>query len=56
MDVLTADRLQLKKQVEGLKMRNQKLFDENKELGQILQAFRDGNYNSVEGAKMLADE
>ncbi len=54
--MLTADRFQLKKQVEGLKMRNQKLFDENKELGQILQAFRDGNYNSVEGAKMLADE
>jgi len=46
----------LKKQVEILKSRNIKLSDENKELGQILQAFRDGNYNSVEGAKMLADE
>jgi len=33
-----------------------KLSDENKELGQIIQAFRDGNYNGVEGAKMLANE
>lgn len=40
----------------SLKSQNELLKDENQELGKILQAFRDGNYNQVEGAKMLAEE
>lgn len=46
----------LKKIVQGLKHQNTILTDENRELGTILQAFRDGNYNQVEGAKLFADE
>lgn len=46
----------LKKMAASLKQQNEILRDENAELGRILQAFRDGNYNTVEGAKMLAEE
>lgn len=46
----------LKKMAASLKSQNELLKDENQELGKILQAFRDGNYNQVEGAKMLAEE
>lgn len=46
----------LKKMATSLKHQNEILSEENKELGKILNAFRDGNYNAVAGAKMLADE
>jgi hypothetical protein len=46
----------LKKLAESLKQRNEMLFDENNELGKIIQSFRDGNYNVSEGAKMVNDE
>lgn len=40
----------------SLKHQNEILADENKELARILNAFRDGDYNTVAGAKLLADE
>ena len=46
----------LKKMAASLKSQNTLLKDENQELGRILQSFRDGEYNKVEGAKMLVDE
>ena len=40
----------------SLKQQNELLSDENQELGKIVQAFRDGQYDKVGGAKMLLDE
>lgn len=40
----------------SLKHQNEILADENKELAKILNSFRDGDYNTVAGAKLLADE
>ena len=41
---------------QGMKQFNQQLQDELVELQRIVQAFRDGQYNEVEGAKMLVTE
>ena len=46
----------LKKMATSLRQRNEILTHQNHELGNILQAVRDGNYNTVEGAKMLSED
>lgn len=50
------DRLELATAVKKLKQRNEHLQSENDEMNKMIQAYRDGNYNVSEGAKLLNDE
>lgn len=55
-DPTDIDRVHLKTLVRKLKQRNDQLQCENDEMAQMIQSFRDGNFNASEGAKLLVDE
>jgi chromosome segregation ATPase len=50
------DRSQLKRVIKQLKQRNETLYDENRQLGDVIESLKLGRFNETEGAKMIMDE
>ena len=46
----------LKKLIRQIKQRNETLYDENKQLGEVIESLKQGRYNETEGAKLIMDE
>lgn len=55
-DPTDKDRINLKKLVRQLKQRNETLYDENKQLGDVIEQLKQGRFNETEGARMILDE
>lgn len=55
-DPTDKDRFHLKKLVRSLKLRNETLYDENKQLGLVIEQLKLGKFNETEGAKFILDE
>jgi regulator of replication initiation timing len=47
---------QLKKVIRQTAQRNETLYDENKQLGEVIESLRQGKFNETEGAKLILDE
>ena len=52
-DPTDRDRFHLKTLVRKLKQRNEVLSDENKQMGEVIDAIKSGRYNESESAKLL---
>lgn len=55
-DPTDKDRFHLKTLVRKLKQRNEKLSDENKQMGSVIDSIKSGRYNESETAKMLMND
>jgi len=55
-DPTDKDRFHLKTLVRKLKQRNETLYDENRQLGEVIEQLKAGKFNETEGAKMILDE
>lgn len=55
-DPTDKDRINLKKLVRQLKQRNETLYDENRQLGEVIDQLKQGRFNETEGARMILDE
>lgn len=50
------DRTHLKKVIKQIKQRNETLYDENRQLGEVIESLKLGKFNETEGAKLIMDE
>lgn len=55
-DPTDKDRFHLKKVIRQLKQRNDTLYDENRQLGEVIDSLKKGRFNETEGAKLIMDE
>jgi cell division protein FtsB len=55
-DPTDKDRFHLKKVIRSLKQRNDTLYDENRQLGEVIDSLKRGKFNETEGAKLIMDE
>ena len=55
-DPTDKDRFHLKTLVRKLKQRNELLYDENKQLGDLIEQLKSGRFNETEGSKLILDD
>ena len=54
-DPTDKDRFHLKKIIGTLKQKNEKLVEENRQIGQVVDQLKQGRYNESEGARVIFD-